>query len=485
MDIMKKTFSLQYIVASIVFLVVLGLQSCDMNDNHAHIYTDTDITLKVKAAGGNRPYGGNSVGRETRIDNIALLVFVEKGGGSVFAYRAPVSSFVQNSEHAELQVKLRKSVSNEQYTLVLLANQNFPAGDLMKYMEGMDKETALSSFTFESKSTSNDYIWYNKNDKSIPMWGELESQVITENSKFEPIYLLRALAKVDVGFNYQVSSDGQESHTELLKDGKSYSIESIYLYRSVDKGRTMPDYNLVQHRNTPKIRVDKPTLPEVLYNAPIEYKDLSTTTIITQTIYLAENAGGVPEETENTTSLVLGIKHPSFNNTENEVETHTRYFRADIANQTDQATRPILRNHRYVVGIDNITGIGSETPEEADKGGREIVITVTVADWTVVDPNLVVNGEQTFYISQRKATLDSGISSSYAFDFKTNLPKEKVTIELPEGSTAKEYLTITLDYDAKKITVSAKKDNTTGQPLTHQFAIQAGRMKISMKVIQN
>lgn len=486
---MKNTHSLQYMTSLMVLVLSLtmGLYSCDLNNSQSeYTYAETDITLKVKAVGNNAPFSRKSSEREMRLDNIALLVFEKKAGVEVFSYRAEITKIEFNSstQNTELNVKLRKSLKGELYTLVLIANHDLPSQ--LGFMEGIAKDIALASITFMSQGSESDYIWSNINDKAFPMWGELNAQSISDNSTFDVIYLLRALAKIDVGFNYQVTSDGQESHSELNKDDIAYSLESIHLYRSRKQGRTTPDFAFVNNAYAGSIKVGQPSLidGDDLFNPPILFKDLSTTTTVNKTLYLAENAAGLAKDTEKTTSLVLGIKHPSFNNTENGEETHTRYFRADIANASDYITRPILRNHRYVVGIDNITGIGSETPEEADKGGREVLITVSVTDWSIVDSDLIVNGEQKFYISQRQVVLESSIGSTHLFDFDTNLPKDKVKIEVAQGSTAEEYLTINLDFDTKRIKVDTKKANSSGQPMKHTFIIRAGRMNISMKVEQ-
>lgn len=479
----RKQYNLIHLsgIYSILILCFL-ITSCIAKEDIKSIMNDeTHINLHVKNSRLGTISSGNS-NRETRINDLAVLVFEGKGTDEIFSYRAELSGieYIVDKNHFEVNVKLRKSVKGEKYTLVLIANHNLPKN--MGYMEGISKSSALETMVYDSHLAGNNYIWYNKNNIPFPMWGETEPQIITENSTFKVVYLLRAVAKIDLGFNYELTNNGtSEFYSELLKNGEPYSLESVHLYRSKNQGAVVPFLPNISNMYESNIKVTAPTTIQSEgddFNSPILFDGFSTTTIVNNTIYLAENVAGVLADSKTTTSLVLGLKHPSLSNMSSGVESNTRYFRADITNKDTKETLPIKRNHRYVIGIKQITGEGSKTPEEADK--KHSTITITVAEWNFVSPNLIINGEQTFSISQRETTVDKSLGSSHIFNFTTNLPNHQIRIDNKYPND----IDITLDISTQTITVVTKKENTSATPITYTFDILAGQMKIGMTIKQ-
>lgn len=456
------------------------LHSCSADENFRPVDTSdlTSITMQVRSAGipVTRAGGDGSVTRETRIDNLSVLVFRNDNGNETFAYKANVRDITYTGQGLyELTVRLRKSMDNEAYSLVLIANHALTSS--MANAAGTPKATMLNGFTFDSNLSGGNYTWYNTADKAFPMWGETEPKTINELTEFNVVPLLRAIAKIDIGFNYTIHNDGSEQSAELLKNDEPYSLESLYLYRSNNQGRVVPDASSVSGSNG-NIGVTAPSLVTgSAFNQPVLFEGLSTTKTVKETIYLAESAAGLPKDTESTTSLVLGIKHSSFSNTSSGSETNTRYFRADIQNEGETSTRAILRNHRYVVGIRGIKGEGSETPDEADKGSVEGKINVTITDWVFIDPDLTVNGEQQFSISQRNVELKNA-GDSHTLIFDTNLPAGRVRLDTSELTSA---FTVVLDFSTKRITVTA---NTSGTSIEETFHILAGEMKIAVTIRQ-
>lgn len=458
-------------------LLLIGLNGCDKNSSINPMDEETPILLQLQS--GNLTESTNP-SRELRIDQLAVLVFKQKGNKEVFSYRAKLLTEAthKNDSRYELLVSLRKSIAHEKYTVVIIANYDLPTQ--MGYMEGIERTTALATMTYSAQADNNTYVWDNANNRPFPMWGETEPKEITNNTNFETIYMLRAVAKIDIGFD----TDKNGEFDGLSKNGNPYSLETIYIYRSHNAGVVAPREDVISNPYTEGLKVTSPTLPEktLTLNPPIRFDVLATTSGVTDLIYLAESNEGKVKDIQKTTSLILGIKHESFKNTMEGQAPNIRYFKADIANKGEINTLPILRNHHYIIGIQELIGEGNETPDIADEGGINSVIAVNVLNWIPKNSELQVEGEQIFNISERQISLPYAKDVVYNFTFSTNLKQEQISITTDE--TTKESLEIKLDYTNKKISVKTLMENTRGKVNVYSFHIYAGRMKIQIVIKQ-
>lgn len=279
---------------------------------------------------------------ESALNNVAVLVFEVNDNVETFVYEAAVI------KTTPMTIRIRKSVGNKKYRLVLLANarQWIP---LIK--AGTAKDAALHSVKFKSEG-----MWNVNSDADytpIPMWGETTTaEVITESTTFQAVTLLRALARIDVGVKLT-----NESAAGL----SNFKLTSVSVYRSKNKGYVVP--------------VDAPadvSIPaDTLNNLALTYNVTDEKSLI-RAIYVAEVPAGTTRD--HALCLVIGGK---YNNS-----TTVTYYRVDIT-LPDGNYAPLKRNCKYVVNIKEVSTEGYTQESDALTGDKSIGISggITVDDW--------------------------------------------------------------------------------------------------------
>ena len=251
--------------------------------------------------------------------------------------------------------------------------------------------------------------------KNFPMWGETaEFTMRPEGAVAGVIQLMRAVARVDVGVNFQRTGDGKfplnEMKAQGLYDGGRgtyFALESVSVYRTSKNGTYGAGKDAIDEESG---RVIKPTVatggvfPDNTDNPLIKYQGEELTSTLpdnhgwegdvleaetaarrclTRQCYLPET-GNHGMEFDAAACLVVGGRFGSKN-------ANVTYYRIDFAevsfdqggNQlkpTPQKRIDILRNNAYVVNITSVAGPGAPTEDEA-LHSEDTKLTAEVETW--------------------------------------------------------------------------------------------------------
>ena len=105
---------------------------------------------------------------------------------------------------------MKKSVRGESYYLVLLAN-----ADEVNPSGNPTQTEVLEQCTFAATTGGNPGFPHSEGT-TLPMWGESIPQVIDSDTNFGTISFYRAVARVDIGVNFQKDSGDGPCPTIIL-----------------------------------------------------------------------------------------------------------------------------------------------------------------------------------------------------------------------------------------------------------------------------
>ncbi|MCD8174244.1 MAG: hypothetical protein LUD76_12480 [Alistipes sp.] len=359
---------------------------------------------------------------ESTVQVVDVLVFRVDSGIETFAYRAhetTVPTFT-GSNTMKFTVSLKRSEAGESYRLVLLANLREEVDEAMQYVAvGNTKGDVLARIQFthnEAWPVSGDGMRY------IPMWGETSGSAVIERyttlTAFGgTIYMLRAMARVDVVLNLPSGDDKPR-----------FDINRIKVYNALRTHAAVPDassgFNLTDQK------VTSPTVVSTqMIDPPLEYNVAGTR--IEREIYIgeAENSTAAPED--NVCLLIEGY----YTAPGQPLNTNSpTWYRVDFRPNDDlQARYDILRNHRYHININHVGGAGDDDEEEAFRRGpydmeSEIIV------WS--DDKLTdVVWLGPYYLAVSRNSIDvPGNAHSESFFVKTNYP-DGWSAKVTEGNT--------------------------------------------------
>ena len=383
---------------SMALICLFGLAACANDDDDVPVSggeTDVYLTLNLKIPRQQSPQTRLAVTEESSIGTLTVLVFKEEtteGGPSEekFAYIAPASGY---STGEQATVKLIPSTdAGEKYSIVLLANAGVPTSSPVV---GETKMETLKKYEFTSVG-----VW--SSGVLLPMYGEPEKSalIVDENTKFGTVTLIRSVARVDVGLNL-TTINGSEEAEELKNElGEVYfKLSGARVYNSLDKGY-VPTLGIPEDAKT---------------NAPVMYSIESSETMFARRIYLSEVNNIDKKTLTEKCCLVLGGYYGVGNTTK---ET---YYRVDFVN-ADGTELNIVRNYRYIVNIQKVSGPGFDNPDDAFKSGPMNII-INVAEWNEDNLTEVEFDGQNYFKSEAKTIIiPFGKGSSRTIAVKSNIP---------------------------------------------------------------
>ena len=471
--ILRTSFSVfrQTLCLGACLFAVLSCES-DECPNRSSVEDDVYISLRINVPGdtGTRTRA-LSIADESAIDNLQVLVF---NGIDLFQYKAELGTPDAVSD-GKVYVRLKKSVGGESYSLVLLAN-----ADEVNPSGNPTKTAVLEQCTFAATTGSNPGFPYSEGT-TLPMWGESIPQVIDSNTNFGTISFYRAVARVDIGVNFQKDSgDGTVPDDNPVADGsKRFRLTSARVYNSLDKGYVAPlvGYGTISIPGTASIYT-----PGNYVDYPVSgWKQTD------HEIYLAEvenhmSDGSTKKSLQERCCIIVG---GLYTNTDDDFDNVSEtYYRIDFLGdgKTDDTLLDIFRNHRYVFNITSVYGPGYETPVEA-LANRPVNLSVNVEHW---DHGLNItdyNGQDNFQCSTkdvplgyaggsyRKVAVKSNVAvSEWEFENKGDW-QDVLDVELPTDATT----------DIGYITFTAKGHG----PIAVQVRIKINNLSITFNVTQS
>ena len=351
----------------------------------------TSVSMSVEGLGLRNPLtrsltpeGENS----TAAERIRVLVFDKD---NKFSYEAKVTSYIPSGDPADKKDKgtmtllAKNTPSDDTSTFVMLANVTRSANTDADGLAGKTREEVMQLFTFSMPDKG---VW---KDGELPMWG-VSDPVRVEHSagavpKLGTVYLVHAVARVDVGLNLSNTSEGASTFDEKAGGIEGITLTKVFFYNTNTTGRVSPFENGIYWDEANR-KAKQPSIPDP---APaVTGKIDRTPSIVDEKILLREVY--VPEAVNVPTAATQGANGETLpeNNTENYLKRpyivvgltgadksrpdKETFFRIDYLKRTGaeaDATYeylPLLRNHRYLVNIKAVGGPGFDTEEDARKG---------------------------------------------------------------------------------------------------------------------
>ena len=351
----------------------------------------TSVSMSVEGLGLRNPLtrsltpeGENS----TAAERIRVLVFDKD---NKFSYEAKVTSYIPSGDPADKKDKgtmtllAKNTPSGDTSTFVMLANVTRSANTDADGLAGKTREEVMQLFTFSMPDKG---IW---KDGELPMWGASDPVRVDHSAgavpKLGTVYLVRAVARVDVGLNLSNISEGASTFDEKAGGIEGITLTKVFFYNTNTTGRVSPFENGIYWDEANR-KAKQPSIPDP---APaVTGKIDRTSSIVDEKILLREVY--VPEAVNVPTAATQGANGETLpeNNTENYLKRpyivvgltgadksrpdKETFFRIDYLKRTGaeaDATYeylPLLRNHRYLVNIKAVGGPGFDTEEDARKG---------------------------------------------------------------------------------------------------------------------
>ena len=421
----------------------------------------TSVSMSVEGLGLRNPLtrsltpeGENS----TAAERIRLLVFDKD---DKFSYEAKVTSYTPSGVPADKKGKgtmtllAKNTPSGDTSTFVMLANIAASDETGVDKLTGKTREEVMELFTFSMPEKGE---W---KDGELPMWGVSDPVRVDHSSGAVPklgiIYLVRAVARVDVGLNLSSTSEGASTFDEKAGGIEGITLTKVFFYNTNAEGRVSPFENETYWDKANR-KAKQPSIPDP---APaVTGKIDRTSSIVDEKILLREVY--VPEAVNAPTAATQGANGETLpeNNTENYLKRpyivvgltgadksrpdKETFFRIDYLKRTGteaDATYeylPLLRNHRYLVNITAVGGPGFDTEEDAKKGPAANIMY-----------NVVVWNESTMSNVQYDGQYMLGVSDDhFTFYREGGSLTAKVQTSWPEGFTV-EGLPAWISYSIK------------------------------------
>ena len=421
----------------------------------------TSVSMSVEGLGLRNPLtrsltpeGENS----TAAERIRVLVFDKD---NKFSYEAKVTSYIPSGDPADKKDKgtmtllAKNTPSGDTSTFVMLANVTRSANTDADGLAGKTREEVMQLFTFSMPDKG---VW---KDGELPMWGVSDPVRVDHSAgavpKLGTVYLVRAVARVDVGLNLSNMSEGASTFDEKAGGIEGITLTKVFFYNTNTTGRVSPFENGIYWDEANR-KAKQPSIPDP---APaVTGKIDRTSSIVDEKILLREVY--VPEAVNAPTAATQGANGETLpeNNTENYLKRpyivvgltgadksrpdKETFFRIDYLKRTGaeaDATYeylPLLRNHRYLVNIKAVGGPGFDTEEDARKGpAANIMYNVVVWNESIMS-DVLYDGQYMLGVS----------ADHFTFYREGGSLTAKVQTSWPEGFTI-EGLPAWISYSIK------------------------------------
>ena len=453
---------------------------------------------------------GLSEAQEKQVDKMKILVFntQDDSGQTIpesaetFAYEAKYKNISQANGTTLIRCQLK--ASNKPMRIVCIANHEFDTSILV---EGKTKEAILEDTRMVKSFTKPG--WETDVSQLIPMWGESDAQPVSRKTKFNDctanangvIHLVRALARVDVGINFDQDQNAQ--------GGAKFQIKSVRVYRYAQSMFVTGTQSTTYYQTT-NGREPLPHTPKNMTAATdadhLKFEANAGVNSYVRNIYIPEISNrldnGKDKNKDQRTCLVIGGYYDG-----SKTET---YYRVDFMRTEQDASKQekakyldVLRNHRYRFNITKIGGPGTDTPGEAlTTEPVNIAYDVIVWDESKID-KIVYDGQ--YYLSVSKDKFHFGKdAASENITIRTNWPEGYKIVDetgkvwatsTDEATANNQWVYFTANDNQKLVdqdmtTTLNVLDNKTGADReipyeNKKLFVQAGRIKWPLKVTQS
>ena len=407
---------------------------------------------------------------ETSISEIRVFVFEKAGDEYVFSYHVNGTGAVASGSTTQFKALL--AGADVPVKLIILANSQ--EAFLGEMPEAGDSEPQVKKMLNNSYSS-------NGLQENLPMFGEviLEEGIDASQSYILPVTVLRAVARVDVVKDLNAGSG-------------EFILAETYVYRANDKIQLIPEE--LTGGDMPK--VNAPSVPEGtahLVDPIAKYVENDPGTI-TQ-IYIPESFQAVSnaEKIGTATTVIVGGRYGGEGNP-------VTYYRADFNSGIEgHPFGQVLRNHRYIFKIKNVSAEGWPTPDEAASHLSSSII-IDVQPWEDFSSEMYL-GNDRFGVSSREVNMRYTRNREKVLDVESTLTYQIQWVEngAGTGNAVSDYDTpiengnfsariVRQADDSEYVThlvLTTLKDNHLGDAISNTLRITAGRWTVDITVKQD
>ncbi|MCC8188204.1 MAG: hypothetical protein LIP08_12055 [Bacteroides sp.] len=362
----------------------VGLWSCtdDQPDSSPVITGDeATVTLSIHTPSGSLPKATRSSEEdECAISAVKVLVMELNGTSYRFRYMVDgeqITQHTSNNQYTTFTARLKNSDVPLKLILIANANDAFTANQLIALSSEEEVRNLLSD-TFSPETITG----------KLPMWGEVSvSSLQTDQTNVLSATLLRSIARVDVFNEVDNNVSGP------------FAIKSLHIFRANDQIASIPDPSTLDPGSS--LRVTAPTVPSgAAFRSSYYTKTVQGDATYINKFYVPE-AKAVTDTSQQllgTTCVVVGGVYAD--------DTEATYYRINFNSGIEgHPFGQILRNHKYIFNILEVSGRGWETPEEA-ANNEATLITASVQIWDEATSEMYYSdGDNYLGISSRKFTL--------------------------------------------------------------------------------
>ncbi|NDV60270.1 BACON domain-containing protein [Bacteroides sp. 519] len=393
---MKRILLLLF--TSLVLLLSSGCSEEDSNrtitpPNKGETSTEVELTLRIPSITNpaTRFIGEKE---ECEIKEVSVLIFIDRddGNGEVYFahyYGREIGVDKAATPDGGATYKFKTQLKNsenatDKYRLVVIANMQTAIQKLLNagsINTSLKKAQVLELIQYEVPEDDGWNATSTTNYTPLPFWGEtgkIDLPTSVQNNKLGTIYLLRAVARVDVGLNFLKNGNNKIDESSEPQGLSNFKLEEVYVYNVNKKGYVA----LVNGANVNTYSATPPSIPaEGKYDTPLSYDIADGEYGLKHTIYISEaNLNAASMTFANATCVVLGGKY----NEEGEYDGEDiSYYRVEFFDPTvTDADKwlDIIRNHRYTINITKVNGSGYDTKEIAFKS-RPINMEAEIVEW--------------------------------------------------------------------------------------------------------
>ncbi len=460
-----------------------------------------------------------SADQEKQINSIKVLVFntdgIDDESQETFAYEAPVKSFETSTTDGYTRIRCGLKATAKPMRVVCIANHEFDATTLH---EGTKKEVILNDAKLMKRLFTEK--WLTDGTQFIPMWGESDKQAVSRTTKFNSceasnngksntknegvIHLVRALARIDVGVNFDQTKPADEN----AQGGTDFKIKSVRVYRYA-QSMYVTGTQATTFRQMGANREPLPHTPADMTAAkddnPLLFEaDNAGVDGYIRNIYIPEisnHLNGQGKGKNERTCLVIG---GYYNGSTKETYYRVDFIKREDGKPEDKITKQldVLRNHRYRFNITDVKGPGTSDPGDA-LITEPVNITCDVVVWDEADIDKIMYDGQ-YYLSVSKDKFSFGKdATSESYTIRTNWPDGYQIVDAngkewpkaaPAAGTQGPWVYFTepagqiFEKDKDKVSTVNVLDNTTGKVrtiTTKDLFVKAGRIKWPLQITQS
>ena len=458
-----------------------------------------------------------SAEQEKQINSVQVLVFNTKDASDndlaeeeeTFAYKATVKSFETSTTDGYTRIRCNLTSTAKPMRVVCIANTTEinPQG-----FEGKTKKTILEDVHQMKQSFTKK--WLTDGTQFIPMWGESDKQPISRTTKFNSceasnngksntknegvIHLVRALARIDVGVNFDQTKPADEN----AQGGTDFKIKSVRVYRYA-QSMYVTGTQATTFRQMGANREPLPHTPADMTAAkddnPLLFEaDNAGVDGYIRNIYIPEISNEGKDKTARTCLVIGGY----YNGSTKETYYRVDFIKREDGKPEDKITKQldVLRNHRYRFNITDVKGPGTSDPGDA-LITEPVNITCDVVVWDEADIDKIMYDGQ-YYLSVSKDKFHFGKdATSESYTIRTNWPKGYKIVDEKGDEWAKTGTQGTWAYFTEPAGQTFKEnenmtstvnvlENTTGKvreiPYNNKkLFVQAGRIKWPLQITQS